>query len=510
METNKVTIYTAVLQNGVANGSYVYINGQANSTTGYPAFTSTDFGGLASFTLANISPGNGFQGCVQIGEVLVYNTALGDTARRNVEAYLKNKWEGTSESQVPVLHTGTGVQATASMFPGVRLWLDASSQSALFTNSTGVGSVTTSGQPVGYWGDLSGNNKPATQSTLSRRPIYVTHVDAFNGQPVVQFDGADDDITSALNFNAASLPNVTVMMVYRQVAKTANAGLWGHDDGGWDRMQLLNLASQGVTDCYGVSASNGWTTVKGLNTNAVVIYAAVLRQGVQNGSSVFVNGVADDSNGLAAFTSFEGGGQSSFTLADIGPGNGLYGNIQVGEVLIFDTALDDTARGNVESYLRSKWLGQTATNSVTLAAGTVLDLDGAAQELASVAGDGTISNGTLTVSMPLSPGGDGVIGTLRVANAALNGTLRIDVAADGTCDQVIASGAFSLSGLTLQIADTGLLNRNKAYTVVTCSGTLSGLFVSTNLPGNWRIRYDYTAGEAVFYYAAPGTVFSIK
>jgi hypothetical protein len=64
---------------------------------------------------------------------------------------------------------------------------------------------------------------------------------------------------------------------------------------------------------------------------------------------------------------------------------------------------------------------------------------------------------------------------------------------DGSSDQLASTGNLSLTGLTLQIADTGLLNKQKSYTLVTCSGTLTGAFTAT-LPKDWKLRYDRTAG----------------
>ena len=184
-----------MLKNGVQNGSSVSINGLADNNNGLPAFTSTDRGGLPSITFANIAPGVGYRGKVQIGEVLVYDTALSDATCRNVEARLRNKWLGASKAPVPVINT-VPTALTPDNLASLKLRLDASDSSSLFTNATGVGAVTTSGQPVGYWGDLSGNDKPATQGTAGRRPIYTSNQPDFNGRAVLQFDGVDDDITT--------------------------------------------------------------------------------------------------------------------------------------------------------------------------------------------------------------------------------------------------------------------------------------------------------------------------
>ena len=392
-----------------------------------------------------------------------------------------------------------------------RLHLDASNLSTLFTNATGVGAVTSSGQPVGYWGDTSGSGKSATQAILSRRPTYVTNVAEFNGQPVLQFDGSDDDITSLLDINATNIPNMTVITIFRQVTYKTNGGLWGHDDGAWDRLQLLNFQSLGANN---IAGNNNSILVKEMNTNAVMVYAAVLKNGVENNSYVYINGKSDGTTGLPAFTSQENSpyGRNEITFGNINAGGGYRGNIQIGEVLVFDTALTDTPRRNVETYLKNKWLGASdpitpfipTNGAVQVASGAILNLDGASHTVASINGEGVVSNGTLVVTGTISPAGE-AIGTLKLSNVALNGTLRVNVAMDGSSDQLVSTGNLSLSGLTLQIADTGLLNWLKSYTLVTCSGSLTGEF-TTALPQNWKIKYDRTAGTATLVYIPPGTM----
>jgi len=506
METNVVTVYSAVLRNGVPNGSYVYINGVSDATTGLPAFTSTDSGGTPDLTLGSIGAGNtGHAGKCQIAEVLVFDMALSDVTRRNVESHLRNKWLGASDPVMPVLQSGTTVQLMAETQPNLKLHLDASVRSSLFTNAAGVGAVTEAGQPVGYWSDLSGNAKPATQATLSRRPTYVTAAQGFCGLPAVEFDGADDSLTSLLNINPGEMPNMTIAIVYKQLPESGNGGLWGHDNGGWDRLQLFRNGDA----YYQIATTDATASVKGMEANVVTVYSAVLRNGVPNGSYVYINGVSDATTGLPAFTSTDSGGTPDLTLGSIGVGNTIYaGRCQIGEVLVFDTALDDALRQNVEAYLRDKWQSGVP-GRIEVAVGAVLDLDGAVQEVTAVSGGGTVSNGTLSVTGSLSPAGTAV-GTLGVADVALSGVLRVDVTPAGTCDRLVGSGDLPLAGLTLQIADLGLLNPEMTYTVATCTGTLAGPFAETNLPENWRVKYDAGAGVAVFYYAAPGTLIKLR
>jgi autotransporter-associated beta strand protein len=424
-------------------------------------------------------------------------------------------------SGVMAIETGTVKLVKQSLtIPPPTLWLDASNISTLATNANGTGAISVSGQPVGYWGDLSGNNKSAIQTNNINRPTYTNTVAEFNGRSVLLFDGVNDDLTSLLDINATNIQNMTVIMVYRQVAKTANGGLWGHDNGNWDRLQLLNFTAGAQYDGYPISTYNSRTPVKGMSTNAVLIYSAVLKNGVANSSYVYINGLSDSNNGLPAFTSQEyDSGPASFTLGKIGPGNTYYpGNIQLGEVLVYDIALSDATRVNVESYLRSKWLGAPepsatilpANSAVRVAAGAALDLGGMEQAVASVSGSGTLSNGTLTVTETLAPGNTNAIGMLTLPGSPIvNGaTLMVDVVPNGSSDRLVVAGDLSLSDLSLQLANPGLLSAWRRYTLLTCSGTLTGEFL-TNLPENWTIRYDRTAGTVTLYYPNSGTLINL-
>jgi hypothetical protein len=394
------------------------------------------------------------------------------------------------------------------------LWLDASNISSLATNANGTGAITVSGQLVGYWGDLSGNNRSAIQTNNLNRPTYTNNVPEFNGRSVLQFDGVNDDITSLLDINATNIPNMTIMMVFRQVTYKTGGGLWGHDNAGWDRLQLLNFQSLGDNK---IATSGNAVLVKGMNTNTVMLYTAVLKNGVASGSYVYINGISDSNSGLPAFTSQENTtGAAGLTLGKIGPGNTYYpGHIQLGEVLVYDTALSDSARVTVEAYLRSKWLGAPepavpilpANSAVRVAAGAALDLGGMEQTLASVSGNGIISNGSLTVTRTLAPGNTNAIGMLTLPGSPIvtGATLLVDVSPTGASDRLVVAGDLSLSDLSLQIVNPGLLSAWRRYTLLTCSGALTGELMTT-LPANWMLRYDRTAGTVTLYYPNPGTL----
>ncbi len=137
------------------------------------------------------------------------------------------------------------------------------------------------------------------------------------------------------------------------------------------------------------------------------------------------------------------------------------------------------------------------TANVTVDAGTILDLNGHAQTLANLYGYGLVTNGALTVTGALAPGGTNEIGTLTLATIpTLSGTLLIDVKTDGSCDLLQVQGTLNLVNLDLQIQDLGQLGFGKEYVIARFTpGSLTGRFQSDNLDGLRSIYYNNAAGE---------------
>lgn len=133
-----------------------------------------------------------------------------------------------------------------------------------------------------------------------------------------------------------------------------------------------------------------------------------------------------------------------------------------------------------------------ATTAMTLTSGSLLNLGGNVQTFSGLSGSGTVSNGALTVNGVIVPGGTGAIGTLSLnAATTLSGTLLADVSGNGSSDLIAGAGSLTLANLTLQIANPAQLNRQKAYTLVTCSGARTGTFASVVVPDSrWRVLYS--------------------
>ena len=79
---------------------------------------------------------------------------------------------------------------------GASLWLDASVQTSLFTDA-GVTNVSSQGDLVYQWNDLSGNGRHAVQATSGNRPLWNTPANGQNGLSTLSFNGSSTYLISS-------------------------------------------------------------------------------------------------------------------------------------------------------------------------------------------------------------------------------------------------------------------------------------------------------------------------
>jgi len=147
-------------------------------------------------------------------------------------------------------------------------------------------------------------------------------------------------------------------------------------------------------------------------------------------------------------------------------------------------------------------------NTQIILAGGTLDLNGFTVTNM-ISGVGVVSNGV--VETLISPAGAGVLGTntLTFANATVKGSYLADVTSGGSCDRLNIQGNIDLSNLDLQIVDTNALNPDKVYTILKCSGTLTGTFKQPlNLPDRWHVTYGADGSVRLLY--ARGTLMWLR
>ncbi len=472
---SKPVVYSAVFRAGLSEGSRVYVDGAPACV----AFNNVEVGTAESSLTIGAKQVNGSCAShIQLAEFKLYARALSDTEREAEELKLQEKWINPASSVLPVVR------------------LDASVLTE--TNNAIVTSFT----------DQSGNNKHAAQADTTKAPRFVISEPLFNNKPVLQFDGSNDWMDIPYNPNYTVVPEMTIMMVYRPLRLTgANQAIYGHDNGGYDRFQLLNYP----TIDYGIAANNGQVRVYGLDTvSKPVIYTAVLRNGVANSSMVYVNGRCDSTTGRIAFTEGHNNtGLNNLTIAGIAPNN-LPANIQIAEVLIFDKALG-AERATYEEALAQKWLGTTLktaetptqttafpTNAVIeIASGAMLDMSGGTNTFAFAGGQGTITNGALVYN---------------AVSLGLNATRRVQVTGAGSSltfnnttlqAEVGSQALFSApsivfgSGVTLNLANEGSLDRGVRYPLF-ITDSLTGTYTLTPIGTCWKVRQTGNVYELFF------------
>ncbi len=101
--SEQISLTTVVYDQGVSNGSNVYVNGVNERT-----FTANQAGASDNFTIGSLG-GNFFPFDGEIAEVFVFNTTLNTTDRQKVESYLALKYGQTlSSNYLSSIYDGTG------------------------------------------------------------------------------------------------------------------------------------------------------------------------------------------------------------------------------------------------------------------------------------------------------------------------------------------------------------------------------------------------------------------
>jgi len=215
---------------------------------------------------------------------------------------------------------------------------------------------------------------------------------------------------------------------------------------------------------------------------------------VQSVASLSGEGVILSSTGSAELTAGSGGRDTLFSgsIVDLGR------FVKTGSGLLTLTGISSYSGETVVSGGTLRLSGGdnrlSPAGSVTVASGALFDVNYQGQTVASIAGSGTVMDcDRLTVTGAVAPGGVGAVGTLTfLGSPTLSGSYSFTAAA-GSADRLVVQGSLALSSLALDVEDAETWS-GLAYTILQCSGTLSGKFASDNLPAGWSASYDYEIG----------------
>ena len=286
-----------------------------------------------------------------IGEVIVFNTALTDSKRQQVEQYLANKLGLVAN--LPTGHPGKLLPAFSTIFTpksisGLSLWLDGSD-----TNSM----VFSSGTNMSQWSDKSGNGNHGLGRSGSGTSISTTggpnYVSSTNG---VTFDSNQFFITSGLTVAAQTHCLIAVH----------NPTITNGDGTGNTRIfSFQNIGTLVVFPYMNGTTPRGYIgSVSGAPTyntstlvensvagqkNLIVANISATSQSIYNNGAVQTSGTF--SLGSATTDILSIGKEYRTSIGDAY--EGYQGTIH--EILIFNTALTTSQRQQVEGYLAWKW-----------------------------------------------------------------------------------------------------------------------------------------------------------
>ena len=302
---------------------------------------------------------------MSISELILFDSAITTAQRQQIEGYLAWKW-GLPNSfpaghpwrlrNLPVSHPSFTIPPTLRSFQptdidGCQLWLDAADASVISFSS---------GSNVSQWRDKSGNGR-------NMAPPATINAPTFTGDRLL-FDGVDDRLVTTVPISSLITAAQYTIFLYGNPISSSSAFSAGYtnpaffgDTEGYMGLYVMNTGVVGVYNWNGgfQLAPQSYT----LNTNG--IFTA---QHVSNTISLRVNG------GIAVSTT-SGNTDVVSGLFQLGRQwiRNEHLNCSIGEVIIFNTALTDSQRQQIEGYLAAKWGLSTALPPAIQAVPSVFD-----------------------------------------------------------------------------------------------------------------------------------------
>jgi hypothetical protein len=291
-----------------------------NGTVGSPAsVASTATFAISRYGIGEQATPSGEAWTGNIGEVIIFNTALSTSQRQQVEGYLAAKWG--LKANLPATHpysTGSIIPFNRPFYPtdigGCQLWLDAADASTV----TGTTSVTA-------WRDKSGtgNNMSLTAAGVSYASNKVTFAEG-------------GIMTSALSTTITNGQSVVFIVC-----------------------QVTSMNAQGIDMVFVCSDIYDYS-IRFLATITSIYNAGV--QDIGFGYPYYVNGnlsvpsggyITVPSGPNVIYALFNQSVTSRFALSSSFSSRFFIGNIQ--EVLVFTGPITVSQRQQVEQYLANKW-----------------------------------------------------------------------------------------------------------------------------------------------------------
>ncbi len=199
---------------------------------------------------------------------------------------------------------------------------------------------------VSKWADQSGNGNDAVQAVGSAQPLWVDGI--LNSKPVISFDGIGDflDFPSGMLYNLSA---ISFFIVIKPVGINSNKGYFAPSLSYNTGISLYSYPSWTLNiNGYRIfSSPPNAIILESAWTLSNFLYSTSSTSGYINGGTIAPFDAAFkgnlELNGVYALGRYAGG---------IGS---YYGQMEVSEVIIYNSAISDANRQLVETYLNSKY-----------------------------------------------------------------------------------------------------------------------------------------------------------
>jgi hypothetical protein len=226
---------------------------------------------------------------------------------------------------------------------GLQLWLD-SSDSTTLLQSSGGSPATADGDPVGYWGDKSGNARHATQSSGTNKPALKLSI--LNSKNVVRLDGSNDYLT--LSSDLTTFTPRSLFAVWKKRTTGVKFCLLAlSPDAGGQQYTNLDYSDGNV---YNKSENRTWV-FSGNKTSFVTTAQIIMSPGNYSDGAFYVNGSAVSTTDSGAGS----GAGSKFNIVGSRISASDYGDGDLAELIYYGSALSNSDRDLVLLYLTGKW-----------------------------------------------------------------------------------------------------------------------------------------------------------
>jgi hypothetical protein len=242
-----------------------------------------------------------------------------------------------SEPSDPLTGDGPGGVGRTDGTSNLTMWLKA--DVGTYTDAD-CSLAASNGDPIACWDDQSGSDLNVVAASAAGWPSYVT--DTLNSQPVVTFDGVDDQLNSVATLGiTGDEPRTLIVVANRQSANVSSVIV---HTGGTVPNQAFGLDS-GSEHFYFYR----WLYDVEIDPRPISQHQIYAFQHEPGLSSAYIDGTQVGTIGGAANT--------VNNIAMIGGRNsdGSYHGGDIAEVIIYDVALNSAQRTLVDNYLSAKY-----------------------------------------------------------------------------------------------------------------------------------------------------------